>query len=39
MGTHWVALYVNDSNVTYVDSFGEEQIPKKLESSLETKML
>ena len=30
MGTHWVALYVNDSNVTYFDSFGEEHIPKKI---------
>ena len=30
METHWVALYVNDSNVTYFDSFGEEHIPKKI---------
>ena len=26
MGTHSVALYVNDNNVTYFDSFGVEQI-------------
>ena len=27
-GTHWVALYVINSDVTYFDSFGVEQIPK-----------
>ena len=26
MGTGWVALYVNDNNVTYFDSFGVEHI-------------
>ena len=26
--THWIALYVNDNNVTYFDSFGVEHIPK-----------
>ena len=30
IGTHWVALYVNnDNNVTYFDSFGVEHIPKE----------
>ena len=30
IGTHWVALYVNNNNnVTYFDSFGVEHIPKK----------
>ena len=24
--THWIALYVNNSNVTYIDSFGEKDI-------------
>ena len=28
IGTHWIAFYVNDNNVTYSDSFGVEQIPK-----------
>ena len=22
IGTHWIALYVNDNNVTYINSFG-----------------
>ena len=32
IGTHWVALYVqnnNNNNVIYVDSFGVEHIPKE----------
>ena len=28
--THWIALYVNDNNVTYFDSFRVEHIPKEL---------
>ena len=30
IGTHWVALYVNNKTVTYFDSFGVEHIRKKL---------
>ena len=30
IGTHWVALYVNDKIVTYFDSFGVEHIPKEI---------
>ena len=29
IGTHWIALYVNNKTVTYFDSFGVEHIPKK----------
>ena len=29
-GTHWIALNVNYSNVTYFDSFGVENIPKEI---------
>ena len=28
IGTHWIALYVLNNNVTYLDSFGVEHIPK-----------
>ena len=28
IGTHWIALYVNNKTVTYFDSFGIEHIPK-----------
>ena len=30
IGTHWVALYVHNNNVTYFDSFGVEHIPKEI---------
>ena len=30
IGTHWVALHVNNNNVTYFDSFGIEHIPKEV---------
>ena len=32
IGTHWVALYVNNNNVTYFDSFGVEHIPKEMKT-------
>ena len=30
IGTHWVALYVSNNDVTSFDSFGVEHIPKKI---------
>ena len=30
IGTHWIAFYVNDNNVTYFDSFGVEHIPNEI---------
>ena len=30
IGTHWVALYVNNKIVTYFDSFGVEHIMKEI---------
>ena len=30
IGTHWIALYVNNRTVTYFDSFGVEHIPKEI---------
>ena len=32
IGTHWVALYLNNSNVTDFDSFGVEHIPKEIKA-------
>ena len=29
IGTHWIALYVNNKTVIYFDSFGVDYIPKK----------
>ena len=30
--THWVALYVQNNDVTYFDSFEAEHIPKEIET-------
>ena len=30
IGTHWIALYVNNKTATYFDSFGIEHIPKEV---------
>ena len=30
IGTHWVALYVNNKTITYFDSFRVEHIPKEI---------
>ena len=32
IGTHWVALYVRNNNITYFDSFGVEHIPKEIKT-------
>ena len=29
-GTHWIALYVKNNDITYSDSFGVEHIPKEI---------
>ena len=29
VSTHWVTIYVKTNEVTYFDSFGAENIPKK----------
>ena len=34
IGTHWVALYVHNDDVTYFDSFGVEHIPKEIKASI-----
>ena len=30
IGTHWIALYVQNNDVLYFDSFGVEHIPKEI---------
>ena len=37
IGTHWVALYVNNKTATYFDSFGVEHIPKKIKKFINNK--
>ena len=37
IGTHWVALYVQNNDVTYFDSFGVEHIPKEIRTFIYNK--
>ena len=30
VGTQWIALYIQNNDVTYFDSFGVEHIPKEI---------
>ena len=30
VGTHWIALYKLDTDATYFDSFGIENVPKEI---------
>ena len=32
IGTHWVALWVHNNDVTYFNSFGVEHIPKEVKT-------
>ena len=31
LGTHWIALYCEQSEIIYFDSFGVEHVPKEVE--------
>ena len=37
IGTHWIALHVNNSNVTCFDSLGVEHIPKEIKEFVKNK--
>ena len=37
IGTHWAALWVNNNNLTYFDSFGVEHIPKEIIKFIENR--
>ena len=35
--TNWIALYLNDDNLTYFDSFGVEYLPKEIKKFIDGK--
>ena len=37
IGTHWIALYIQNNDVTYFDSFGVEHIPKEIRTFIGNK--
>ena len=39
IGTHWIALYVNNKTVTYFDSFGVEHVPKEVKILINNKSI
>ena len=39
IGTHWIALYVKNNDITYFDSFGVEHIPMEIIKFIENKKI
>ena len=39
IGTHWVALYVENNDATYFDSFRVEHIPKDIRTFISNKKI
>ena len=37
IGTHWLALYINNKTVTYFDSFGIEHVPKEVKKFIDNR--
>ena len=37
IGTHWIALYVNNKTAIYFDSFGIENVPKEVKKLIGTR--
>ena len=37
IGIHWIALYINGDNVTYIDCSGAEHIPKEIKEFIGNK--
>ena len=37
IGTHWIALYVKNNDITYFDSFGVEHIPKEIKEFIKNR--
>ena len=37
IGTHWIALYVKNNDITYFDGFGVEHIPKEIKAFIKKK--
>ena len=37
IGTHCIALYVKNNDITYFDSFGVEHIPKEIKAFIKNK--
>ena len=36
-GTHWIAFYVKNNDITYFDSLGVEHIPKEIKAFIKNR--
>ena len=39
VGTHWIALFCNRSEIVYFDSFGVEHVPEKIKEFIANKII
>ena len=39
VGTHWIALFCNRSEIVYCDSFGVEHVPEEIKEFIWTKYI
>ena len=39
IGTHWIALYILNNDVSYFDSFGVEHVPKEIKAFIANKII
>ena len=37
IGTHWIAFYLKNNDITYFDNFGVEHIPKKIKAFIKNR--
>ena len=37
IGTHWIAMYVKNNDITYFNSFGVEHIPKEIKAFIKNR--
>ena len=37
IGTHWIAVYVKNNDITHFDSFGVEHIPKEIKAFIKNR--
>ena len=37
IGTHWIAFYVKNNDITYYDSFGIEHIPREIKAFIKNR--
>ena len=39
VGTHWIALFCNKSEIVYFNSFGVEHVPEEIKEFIENKKI